>query len=321
MATGVAFFKRQLAEKRDRYNTLFALARRVRPRLDGELFAQNLRSLVAPIVAAGVHQSERGGEALVDSLYEVCLELTGSDLFRRSPAAFAVWARLLPASGSFLLDEPQTLPSALTNAAYNIESEPGGNWQRWIEGMLHLRPHARTVKEWLELGQVLAWTSGLAYFRESALQLATSLDRTLLEGIYPNFSVLYNDAWAPLRPEPGRFELVCQVGAFTGFGGKFPLPPIASAVSGGRFVILDGTREWILSCDGFGHTLKSGVDYEEVESDPELEWDGQTGMVRWRGAELKLPHLTPLSSVSASGDVVVVTSERSHRLSLLLLGS
>ena len=320
MAKGVDFFKGQLAEQRERYNTLFALARRVRPRLDGELFSQNLRSLVAPIVAAGVEDGEEGGEVLVDSLYETCLELTGSDLFARSPASFAVWARLLPASGGYLLDEPQKLPAALTNAAYNIESEPGGDWSRWLDSMLHLRPYTQSATEWLQLGQVLSWTCGLAYFRESALHLAKTLKPQLLEPLYENFSSLQDDVWAPVRPAKGELALIRQVGAFVGFGGKFRLPPLVASVDEGRFVVLDGTDEWVLSCDGFGSTLKSGVEYTELPPDPELQCDFNKGRVQWRGLTADLEHLAPLSSAAASGDAVVVTSERSHRLSLLLPG-
>ncbi len=167
MAEQVAVLERELLAQRERYNTLFALARRMRPRLDGERFLENLRSLVGPIV-------EEQGARLVEPLYDLCLELSGSELFLRSPAVRQVWAELLPGAASRLLaGEAPKLVASLTNAAYNVETE-GADWKSWLEQMTRLESRCDSPRQWLELGQVAAWTSGLAHYRESALKIASN---------------------------------------------------------------------------------------------------------------------------------------------------
>lgn len=314
MAEQVAVLERELLAQRERYNTLFALARRMRPRLDGERFLENLRTLVGPIVAA---TDDETGARLVEPLYNLCLELSGSELFQRSPAVLQVWQELLPAAAHRLEQEAQTLIASLTNAAYNVESE-GADWQAWLVHMSRLEKQCESIAQWLELGKVAAWTCGLSHYRQSALEVAAGLPTGLLEALVPQWRAVVDDPWTTRRSASQTPFVVHKVGGFSGFGGRFRRPPWVAHAGHGHFVVEDGTDEWLLCCDGFGATLKGGAD-------PEIEAPERTdvhvednGTVVWAGLKTSFPELEPVRSFAASEQVLAVTSELSHHVFLLL---
>lgn len=314
MATKVAVLERELVANRERYNTLFALARRMRPRLDGERFLENLRTLVAPIV--GAHQEEAGA-ALVDPLYGLCLELSGGELFDRSPAVSKVWKELLPEAGSLLQERPAYLAAALSNAAYNVEGE-GADWQSWLSQMKSLRERCDSSQQWLDAGKVVAWSCGLAHYRESSLAVGQNLPKELLQSIFEDWDGLVEDIWSPLRKPSKKPFVVHKVGGFVGFGGVFRRPPWVAHAGEGRFVVEDGTDEWLLSCDGFGATLKAGADPDIEAPERHDVHASDDGTIVWSGVRVKMPELAPVRTFAASEQVLAVTSELSHHVYLLL---
>lgn len=315
MAEQVAVLERELLAQRERYNTLFALARRMRPRLDGERFLENLRSLVGPIVGA---VDEEQGARLVEPLYDLCLELSGSELFLRSPAVRQVWAELLPGAASRLLaGEAPKLVASLTNAAYNVETE-GADWKSWLEQMTRLESRCDSPRQWLELGQVAAWTSGLAHYRESALKIASNLPASLLQSLVPDWEAVQDDPWATRRKDSATPFVVHKVGGFSGFGGTFRRPPWVAHAGHGHFVVEDGEQEWLLCCDGFGATLKGGAD-PEIEAPERTDIQVEdNGTVVWAGKKTVFPELETVRSFAASEQVLAVTCDLSHHVFLLL---
>ena len=314
MEPRVDYFEQELADRRERYNTVYAMARRARPRLDGDLFMHHLRTLVAPILA---QLDAASGRPLVEPLYDLCLELTGTDLFGRSPAVSEVWKRLLPQATQQLKDSPRFLPAALSNAAYNMEREELAHLDAWFSRMEACREQCEGAERWLQVGQVLAWRFGMAHFRDSAIELGSSLPADLRQSLWPDWDQEVADPWHSLRKayrEPG---VVRRLGSFLGFGGKFRQPPWVAYAGGGRFLVEDGTESWLLCTDAHGATLRrgSGELCEDLRSDVTVKPDGK---VEWGGKTIDIPELGPVRSQATSNDLLAVTTELSHHVFLVL---
>lgn len=314
MEPRVAILEEELTQRREHYNALFALARRARPRLDGEQFAHNLRRLLAPVVAGIPAQHAR---PTVEPLYNLCLSLTASEHFRRSPALVEVWSRLLPQAGQELIALPAYLPAALSNAAYNLERQEGVDVGAWLGTMERLRPLCLSPEVWLKVGQVAAWLCGMAHYREQAIELGESLTPELRSALHPEWDRVIEDPWHGHRPADGRPRVVRTVGGFLGFGGKFRQPPWVAYCGEGRFLVEDGSQSWVLSSDAFGSTLKSGT--AEVMED--VRWDvgvNDHGELRWGDQMLELPKVGKVRGQAISEDLLVLSREDSHRLVLIL---
>ncbi len=314
MEPRVAVLEEELTERRERYNAAFTLARRARPRLDGEQFAHNLRALLAPVVA-GLPAEQ--AKAAIEPLYDLCLNLTASEHFRRSPALLEVWTRLLPLAGKELAEMPAYLAAALSNAAYNLEREAQTNVAGWFEMMERLHPLCISPEVWLKAGQVAAWLCGMAHFREQAIALGEQLTPELQHVLHPNWAQAVQDPWYGLRPDDARPKVVRTVGSFLGFGGRFRQPPWVAYCGAGRFLVEDGTESWVLSSDCFGSTLKPGT--AEVSED--VRWDvgvNDHGELRWGEQMLELPGVGRVRSQATSEDLLVLTREDSHRIVVIL---
>lgn len=314
MEPRVAYFEQELADRRERYNAAYAMARRLRPRLDGELFTHNLRTLVAPILA---ELDPDFGRPVVEPLYDLCLELTGADLFGRSPAVSEVWKRLLPQAGSELVESPRRLAAALTNAAYNMEREELVHLDAWFSKMESCRSLCSGAEQWMQVGQVLSWRYGMAHFRESAIAVGESLPPELRESLWPNWDREVSDPWHGLRAAYKKPGVVRRLGAFLGFGGKFRQPPWVAHAGDGLFLVEDGTESWLLCADAHGATLKRGSGELSEDGRPDVVAH-PNGKVEWDGQSLELPELSPLKSQATSSDLLAVTSELSHHVFLIL---
>lgn len=314
MEPRVALFEQELLARRERYNVLFTLARRVRPRLDAERFGHNLRTLLAPVVAGLPAQHARGA---IEPLYELCLSLTASEQFQRSPALLEVWSRLLPRAGAELVHNPGYLAAALSNAAYNLERYDGVDVEVWLRKMESLRPLCPTPEVWLEVGQILAWLCGTAHFREQAVALGQTLPPELRKALHPVWDEISADPWHGCRPSDGRPKVIRQVGSFLGFGGKFRQPPWVAYCGEGRFLVEDGSESWVLSSDAFGSTLKSGTAEVVEDAREDVMLDPQ-GELRWGEVRHSFSQLGRIRGQATSEDLLLLSLEESHRLILIL---
>ena len=316
MAEHIDQLSEEFLEHRDRFNTQFALAKRARPRLESKNFSDNLRMYVAPLVLS--FPKEHRSKALCE-LYELALELTALELFGSSEAVAFVWEKLLLDGSAMLIQEPGSVVAALTNAAYNLERESKADVQFWSQKMTSSLSLCRSPYEWLGAAQVLAWVSGMAHFRASACELAKELPENLVEVLVPRWDKVREDPWWPRRNGASKIQRVHQVGAFSGFGGTFSVPPEVVAAGGNQFLVSDGREEWLLSCDGFGATLKRVVDFEYEEAASPKISVSESGDITWQGETFSYPELNPVLSFDATGQVLAVTSRLSHKVHVFLL--
>ena len=286
-------FARALAEERIRYNALFGEARRAYPALDGQAFARLLEQTLAPLIEAVDQQSPERTSAAVDALYELSLDLLGRDLLgpqARSPWIQTAWERLLPDLARFVALEPQRTAGAVSNALYNLAQTPGARPQEWISRLLRIHPLCPDVNTLLQAGQVLAWLSGMAHYRSSALARLAQMGSAAHPGENTNgggasshsallqallqlpgqiqmdqaLDWLEKDSWwrpdsshLPLSVQgrPTGLGIAARIGAFSGFGGEFTTPPRVG-FNGEHFIVRDGTANWALFADAFGACLQ-----------------------------------------------------------------
>ncbi len=301
-----------LLARRERFNTAFALARRSRPRLDQQAFSQHLLEVVDPIV----ERCRENSDQVVEVLYDLSLELVGTELLGRYPAVVRGWERLLPRWSAWLSAQPRRLTASLTNAL--VELSPYRP-QFWIDKMGELT--FESLEQLLACGQVLAWKAGLAHYREGALEVARQLPSELCQsllGCSPQvLDELVEQPWRdPQGGQPERFQVVARVGSFRGFGGLFIRPPEVTSAGRDRFFVSDGEERFLLAADLFGATFHR-VDLS-LPAAPDAERDilfGDGGL-RLEGQWLEGNFRQP-KSVAVGPTTLAMTFARSHSVWLV----
>jgi hypothetical protein len=268
-------FARILETNRSRFNAKFAEARHIYPTLQPEVFAEHLCATVAPIVRqVEEHCPDRTAEVVV-VLYELSLDLVGQAFLggqSRHAAIATGWKELLPMLPQHVAAEPGRCVGAITNALYNLSVTGGARPQQWMEHVRRLAPLCPDVSSLLRAASVAAWVSGLAHFRQQALDICRGLGPPVVcaalglpvdgdaVAVQAMVERLFADPWlnpASSLKNPGptrRLGVVARVGAFRGFGGPFVAPPVVVGTAEGSFVIKDGDSFWLLTADRFGGT-------------------------------------------------------------------
>ncbi|HXG64288.1 MAG TPA: hypothetical protein VNO70_04215, partial [Blastocatellia bacterium] len=175
----------------------------------------------------------------------------------------------------------------------------------------------------------------LPHYREGALAACRNLDPALARAAlrmaddWPLDDVLerlqrdpwFNPALAG-RSQSGAKQLrvVRWAGAFRGFGGLFPLPPILVAAAG-DFVISDTESRWLLTADIFGatfHRLGPGTPGEKSAAAQGFSINRQ-GTVSRGEYKATFPELADCASFAANDTTLAVTVPLSHSVYLVAL--
>ncbi len=329
----MSVFTEQLADRRDRFNSAFAAARFSRPRLDGDAFLNVLRHAVEPVVESAAMARPERAALIVETLYDLALELFRQDLLgprARSGAVPLAWSDLLPKLGPFVAADPARVAGALSNAAYNLEQTPGAGVAEWMARLLQAAAcvQAGDVEALLRAGQVAAWRSGMAHFRASALATCATLAEPLARSVLglPNetsvaeaLGSLGNNRWIqPGTPPREDVRVVGDVGGFRGHGGPFLTLPRVSVDTQG-LLVTEGERAWRLSADVFGATLMpipvAAVQQKSAnDSTWSLKPNGALQVDKRRGA---LPALADSLSSARFEDTLAVVTAWSYKIKLV----
>lgn len=269
-------FQRALKRHAPKYNALFAASQELCA-LDADRFAAHLRDVVAPIVEALATLSESDHTA-IDTLTEVLfrnsIDLIGRGLLASenpSPDVHALYAEALPNLAPFLRDDPSRLINALTTALALLARQDEALPRQWLQRLVHHCEPCQSTDELLELGKVLAWTQGMAHFRDSALAVYKTLSKAIQNTLPPPQDL--SQRW----PDLGEFTLLGTAGAFLGFGGHFAAPPVLDLLKENLFAF-DGNHYFSIHADRFGATtmrfpeedLPAGPPKEQAHLSPTL---------------------------------------------------
>ena len=328
-------FGQVLAAGRERYNALFAEARRVDRNLSPEAFLDHLAVGVDPIIA-GVGSPEKR-EEIVDTLYLLSLELFRHGALgekRRYPVIGEAWRHLLPKIPGLLAEAPREVAFGISNALYNMAQETEGGDARWLAIMIAVAGECGDVDTFLAAGQVAAWRCGMAHYREGALEVARKVPWPVfgrIFGLKPPvrkkvllavMERLSAHRWYSPRhktlPEEKRVGIVATPGGFRGFGGPFMAPPKVT-VCDGTLCLFDGKDDWVLHADTFGATLHRTGKAPTPQKKPSAPAFSisRSGVVRFKGGEMRFANLAAPSSQASTEDTLAVCLPHSHRVFLI----
>jgi hypothetical protein len=324
-----------LRSGRSDFNQRFAAARRQFPDLQPDAFSEFLETHVAEIVRA-VEVIDDGSHVgqVVDIAYDVSLSLIGQKLagpHRRLSFIDDGWRRIFPKITRLVATDAATLLPAISNALYQLDSSPGARPAEWIDAMERLGPECPDSATLLRLGQLLSWRSGLSHFREPALAIADSLPPTLTKSA---LNIRTDAEWSTIRGQlesspwydpqksdlPAPLELMMRIGAFRGFGGLFPTPPLVRS-AGDSLYVRSGDDYWLLKADIFGATLHRSSVHESEGGQSSLP-DGLqvTGdSISFKGQKRTIPDLDRFTSAAVTSTTLALTSSLTYAIVLLAL--
>ncbi len=327
-----AAFISVLAARRADYNAQFVAARRAAPELDEAAFKVFLTASVEPLVSAVAELDPLAVVEVADTAYSVGLELLSQRLVgprARSTALDDGFQRLFPILARFIARAPAALLPRLCNALHQLATVPGVRVAEWCSRLARLAPSVESVEDLLGIGQILAWRSGLAHYRMSALSLTRRLPPWLVldaldvpgADLQAVIERLERDPWfVPSAPELG-FRLVGSVGSFRGFGGSFLAPPQVVRV-GQQLFALSGQDAWLLALDAFGCTLHRSHPDDLAGASVDVERSGLTiepTGVKGFGKSLSMRDAGRLSSVVGNQSTLLFTTSHSYAVTVVAL--
>jgi len=331
-------FAAVLKANREEFNQRYLYARKRFPNIDKKTFLEFLENSVVPIVeSVDNFQSERVSD-VVSAAYDIGLELVGQHLIDysgKSEGINRLWQNLFPSVAHLVVQNPRKIFTAFSNAFYHLLHTAEARPVFWINEMLRLSSKCSDVDTFLEVGQIVAWRSGLAHLREGALTLAANLPQGLAIAAVGGpvtadwqklLSQIRADPWFdPSEPEKGPvFGVVARVGGFRGFGGPFVSPPQVSS-DGKNFWVRSSDEYWQLTADCFGTTVHH-ADAKEFDNAAKrnvlptaIQISGTT--VQYKDHIAKLENIGDISSAACNGRTLALTFSQTHMIVLLPLRS
>lgn len=333
MAESSSPLHRVLQANRAAFNAQFEQARRAYPKLTGEAFLAHLSGTVEPLLQQVAAHSPGATATVAQILYEISLQLVGEERLgphARTPSVERSWRTLLPLAVPLLVAAPRETTRLLTNSICTLELH-GARVEEWIERMARALPVIPDVETLKVVGQVVAWLSGMAHFREQALQRLPQLSDPLRRGLFGDdlgvpwpklIEALAASRWCSLEAAQNAstntaataLQIRYRIGAFRGFGGLFLDPPTVS-VDQGMLFVSDSTRSFAVIADAFGVTTHGVKEHHPKRSKVEgISTGGDAALNGLRGS---FPHLATPSSAVVTAETLAVTLPNSHYLFLI----
>ena len=257
---------------------------------------------------------------VADAAFDMALALAAS---HRTLAGEVCTGLALRYIGLVAAHPGETL-ATLVNGALHVQGIAGARPAEWITRLAALAPLVATLDQLRAVGQVLAWRVGAAHFRAGALIAADSLP--------PALALAAMDAsgsWTTLRQRMAADpywgaddgQRTREVGAFTGFGGAFAVPPTVRPCAGG-FMVASSDRYFVLVADAYGAVLhSSSLDEFDAAATcafpPAFTLRGTTLVT---GATTRVLDLPESGLTACCNDVAVaVTSPYTHAIRVVAL--
>lgn len=322
-----------LKSERSAFNARFAHAKRQHALLDAEDFKGVLVEGVDPVVRAVEQCHPELAATVAIEAYEIALELVGQGIAGRRakhPAVMQGWMQVLPAVPRLVAEAPRRLMTAVSNGLYHLAGVEGARPEQWVCLMIEIGPRTRSVDEFLKLGQVAAWRSGMAHFREGALAAADALPEAVAlaaigvaAGVWSELrGRIARDQWFNPAEPINRLRVVGRVGRFRGFGGLFEQPPQVGGGDRGIYVF-SGDDCWLMITDIVGVTFHrtSRSEAGEPGSPNRLppEFRIADGKLSWNDEWLELPIRGEVTSAVMYKNTIAVTSALTHAVGLVAL--
>lgn len=295
---------RELATARSRFNAQVAAARRARSGFDTGALNDAVRTRVDPLAVAVEAVAPDRTAAVIEAAFTLTVALVDQGMVGARRALIdRAWTQAAVALASAVAERPSPVLAMLSNAVLTLAATPGARPDEWIARMTALGSSV-TADTMGAVGQVVAWRSGMAHYRQGALACADALPERLAL-----MSIGATGSWRKIRaalaasrwwtPEP-RTDVSIRFGGFVGFGGPFESPPEVRAGSEG-FVVRAGRRIGLLVADIWGATLHPSS---------EDEFDQATPSVAARVAVVGFPDQGVMAAVA--GESVALASPYSH---------
>lgn len=333
-------FAQALKNNRDKLNTKFAYARHASPTLEAEAFKEHLRLMVEPIVEAVNRVAPKNVDEVLIALYDFSLDLMSKGMVgaeTRYPALMRGWNQIFAQFPHLLAQDPATFAGSISNALYNLSINQNTRPDFWINEMLSLGWNCSDVQSFLEVGKIVAWRSGMAHYREGALEICLTMDVKLARAalcindgsdtpIEVVIERLKQDPWlAPWAASHEaqrnkRLKITSTVGAFRGYGGLFVSPPEVF-LSNNDFYVFDNEYCWLMTADIFGATLhRVGTYIPEPDKTRGKDFKiDKSGRVNRADYQMIFPELQAPSSSAANEKTLAVTVPISFGVYLVAL--
>jgi hypothetical protein len=203
--------------------------------------------------------------------------------------------------------------------------------------MMRVGKNCQEVQHLLEVGKVVAWRSGMAHYRDGALDTCLNLDPQLARAALciseanetPIDSIVFKlkgDPWlAPWSasqnaPREKELKIASVVGAFRGYGGLFISPPEVIS-SSGDFYVFDNENCWLMTADLFGatlHRLGTNLPDEDKSATSDFTID-KKGRVYKAQNHVPFPELISPTSFAANDSTLAVTLPHSFGIYLVAM--
>jgi hypothetical protein len=319
-------FKSFLQLERENCNHLFASTRRQHPQMDAESFQEFLVQQLDPVVAL-LDQSGKPVAPFAMAGYQHGLELAAKSCLGKSEfysQVSGLWRDIIPQSLPLISTNPDYWLSILANLLYRLNTQDVSVSKKWLELMGRSVQKCRSEEELKKTGLILAWISGLACYRQAALDALTEISDELFTAITQMESENRNTIQSSLMANrwldfslhtSAKFSKQKRFGSPSLLDGEFTQPPRVEAFNN-QFYVTSADRIWLLFFDAFGEMLVPVQDAQlPANKDNELISKIQADIKAARPSGLT--DLASFSSCAELNDSLALTSRDSFAVILL----
>jgi len=324
-----------LVAHRELLNQMFRRRKAFGTKIDSQAWSQHVGETVLPVVQAVQHIAEERARTTLIDLYEVSLDLFAAGHFSESgnsPTLMQLWKEVLPCLAKTLSRSPKRIAGSFSNAVVALTMESPEIAKRWLGSLQRICGACETPQQLLDVGKVLAWTSGMAIYRHPALVLTQDIHISLLRRLFEVSDTvsenhirqwltdLDSNPWyrRPFDKKAGQAKVqqVSRCGAFRGFGGLFLEPPVLF-LHDGQIFVSESRNVYQLVADSFGYAFQRMANFEpKKHSQSTTASINAQGLIRWQGCDNFQSDLVDVSSQAYDGNTLAITLTSSFHVYL-----